>query len=149
MLVGRLAMACDANFIVIFNGERAYREAGNGGCYGPSICFKGVACVGVGGVCGWEVCGVCVCVCVCGRCVACVRDRGVACVWLVCLGVWDVWVEGLCVISITKDIWQFVEIRKIARELTVKTKTICSASLKVRRCSLFNFLPNILGTQKM
>ena len=33
------------------------------------------------------------------------------------------------------------EIRKFARESTVKTKTICSASLKVRGCNLFNILP--------
>ena len=32
------------------------------------------------------------------------------------------------------------EIRKLARESTVKAKTICSASLKVRGCSLFNIL---------
>ena len=33
------------------------------------------------------------------------------------------------------------DIQKIARESTVKTKTICSAKLKVRGCSLFNTFP--------
>ena len=63
-----------------------------------------------------------------------------------------VWKMITCIVSnigITRNHHQrhgrSCEIRKIARESTDETKTICSASFKARGCSLFNFLSKHIG----